>query len=108
LQSIATFIIVAYYIVSGTYHVESYNRWAVLALDIFGVIFWLISFALLADWSANAYSGSYWYGYAYDPWPYGAPYQVDRRSLVKHDPSGKYSASRGLAAASAAGGAVEL
>lgn len=56
MQSIATFIIVLYSVL--TYHVEAchaaYNYWAVLALDIFAIIFWLSSMAYLAA-TRNAY-----------------------------------------------------
>jgi hypothetical protein len=50
MQSIATFIVVLYSVL--TYHVEAchaaYNYWAVLALDIFAIIFWLSSMGYLA------------------------------------------------------------
>jgi hypothetical protein len=49
-QSIATIIVVLYSVL--TYHIEAwhaaYNYWAVLALDIFAIIFWLSSMASLA------------------------------------------------------------
>lgn len=46
---------------------KTYNYWAVLALDLFLTIFWLISFALLA-WQAAWYfaAGAWAYGYGHD------------------------------------------
>jgi hypothetical protein len=38
-----------YIIVAGLVFPIAYNDWAVLALDIFAVLFWLISFPLLAS-----------------------------------------------------------
>jgi len=38
-----------------------YNYWAILALDIFLVIFWLCSFSLLASQVSLSYSFSYGY-----------------------------------------------
>jgi hypothetical protein len=38
-----------YIIVAGLVFPTAYNYWAVLALDIFAVLFWLISFPLLAS-----------------------------------------------------------
>jgi hypothetical protein len=50
MQSLATIIIASYAI--STQYISSwnvaYNYWAVLALDIFGVVFWLSSMAALA------------------------------------------------------------
>jgi hypothetical protein len=50
MQSLATIIIASYSI--STQYISgwnvAYNYWAVLALDIFGVIFWLSSMAALA------------------------------------------------------------
>jgi hypothetical protein len=42
-------IIVVYYLVATIAMPIIYNYWAVLGVDIFAVIFWLISFALLAS-----------------------------------------------------------
>jgi hypothetical protein len=38
-----------YIIVAGLVFPVAYNYWAVLALDIFAILFWLISFPLLAS-----------------------------------------------------------
>jgi hypothetical protein len=50
MQSLATFIVVLYSLL--TQHVKAcqaaYNYWAVLALEIFAIIFWLSSMANLA------------------------------------------------------------
>ncbi|KAI0872637.1 hypothetical protein GGS24DRAFT_502618 [Hypoxylon argillaceum] len=47
---------------------KAYNYWAILGLDIFHVIFWLISFALIASQSAlifdyGSYYGDYYSGF---------------------------------------------
>ncbi|KAK6214127.1 hypothetical protein LQW54_004729 [Pestalotiopsis sp. IQ-011] len=46
--AVATLITTIYHIVAHFGAPHSYNYWAVLSLDIFLLIFWLISFALLA------------------------------------------------------------
>lgn len=54
---------------------KTYNYWAVLALDIFLTIFWLISFALLA-WQAAWYfaAGAWFYSYDDDYYDYDSYY----------------------------------
>lgn len=42
-------IIVVYYLVSTLAVPAMYNYWAVLGLDIFACVFWIISFSLLAS-----------------------------------------------------------
>lgn len=64
--SIFTFIVLAYITFSALFLPKLYNMWAVLALEIFMVIFWLISFAVLASHSANlifisSYDDYYYY-----------------------------------------------
>ncbi|KAK0100106.1 hypothetical protein ONS96_008041 [Cadophora gregata f. sp. sojae] len=51
-QAIATITIAVYYIASVTFRPVFFNYWAVIGLDIFGLIFWLTSFALLASEAA--------------------------------------------------------
>lgn len=53
-QAIATLVITIYYMVVEFSRSawKSYNYWAVLSLDIFALIFWLISFALMAAQTA--------------------------------------------------------
>ncbi|KAI9840670.1 MAG: hypothetical protein M1837_001394 [Sclerophora amabilis] len=65
----ATFIVITYSIVSSVAVHSLYNMWAVLALEIFLIIMWLVSFALLASRSANFYfsTGSSW-DYCYSCW----------------------------------------
>jgi hypothetical protein len=53
-QAIATLIIIAYIFVAGARKSAFYNVWAVLALEIFDVIFWIVSFPLYAEWTAVA------------------------------------------------------
>lgn len=47
--ALATMIIVVYYLVSTIAVPAMYNYWAVLGLDIFACVFWIISFSLLAS-----------------------------------------------------------
>jgi len=47
--ALATMIIVVYYIVATIAAPALYNYWAVLGLDIFACVFWIISFSLLAS-----------------------------------------------------------
>ena len=54
-------IITIYYIVASTGAPVLYNYWAILGLDIFAIIFWLISFALLASEIAPYFDTSYYY-----------------------------------------------
>lgn len=44
-----TIIISVYVIVAETAAPSIYNYWALLGLDIFAIVFWLISFSLLAS-----------------------------------------------------------
>ncbi|KAK9779664.1 hypothetical protein SCAR479_03271 [Seiridium cardinale] len=64
--AIATIISCIYYIVAEFGAPKLFNYWAVLSLDIFLVIFWLISFALLAAEVAPYMNGyttcDYYYG----------------------------------------------
>ena len=48
-QAVCTLIIVVYNLVATMAVPAMYNYWAILGLDIFGVVFWLVSFALLAS-----------------------------------------------------------
>lgn len=47
--SILTFIFLGYIFLTAFKFVRAYNMWAVLGLEIACVIFWLVTFALLAD-----------------------------------------------------------
>ncbi|RDW80156.1 hypothetical protein BP6252_04794 [Coleophoma cylindrospora] len=65
--ALATMIIVIYVGVASLFAPVMYNYWAILGLDVFAIIFWLISFPLLASEIAN-YSGTtynYCYYYCY-------------------------------------------
>jgi hypothetical protein len=48
-QGISTFITLAYILISEFFFQQAYNFWAVLALECFAILFWLVSFALLAS-----------------------------------------------------------
>jgi len=61
-----TLILRGYYIISSSCAPRAYNYWAVLSLESLAVLFWLITFALLADIvaalvSANNANGYYYY-----------------------------------------------
>ncbi|KAI1128686.1 hypothetical protein F5Y10DRAFT_169010 [Nemania abortiva] len=62
--AIVTLITSIYILVAHFGPPKAYNYWAILGLDIFHVIFWLISFALLASQAAIILAASdYYYGY---------------------------------------------
>lgn len=68
-------IIVVFYLVSTIAVPAIYNYWAVLGLDIFACVFWLISFSLLASevasfsiityYSSDSCDGVYYAGVCY-------------------------------------------
>ncbi|KAI1804270.1 hypothetical protein F4811DRAFT_561978 [Daldinia bambusicola] len=74
--SIATFITSIYCLVAHFGPAKAYNYWAILGLDIFLVIFWLISFAILAAQIASVFaiyhSYTSFYGDYYDLSDYDA------------------------------------
>jgi hypothetical protein len=47
----------AYYLSALSYKPQLYNRYAVLALEIQGTIYWMISMVLLAEWASNSNNG---------------------------------------------------
>lgn len=47
--SVLTFVFLIYIFLTASKFARAYNNWAVLALEILLVIFWLVTFALLAD-----------------------------------------------------------
>lgn len=66
-QGLFTLITSIYHLVAEYGAPSIYNYWAVLSLDIFMVIMWLSSFALLASqvaalFSYSYYSSGYYYG----------------------------------------------
>lgn len=80
-----------------------------MGLEIFGVIFWLVTFVLLAHWT-SVYNG-FWYGEnnAYGFW--NAPFApadvgIRSRSIVKRG-TNKYHAGVALAGTAAGLGGVE-
>ena len=52
-QSLATVIITVYILVAAEFYSLIYNYWAILGLDIFLIIFWLISFSVTASNGAS-------------------------------------------------------
>lgn len=80
LQVIVTFIGVGYIIVSSLALRSAYNIWAVLGIDIFLTVMWLISFAIMGAMSSSFYivrSTTYYSFFkrsepGYIPWETGA------------------------------------
>ncbi|KAI9819022.1 MAG: hypothetical protein M1832_004064 [Thelocarpon impressellum] len=78
----ATLIIVTWLLVSLLAVPAAYNMWAQLAVEIFLTLMWLVSFAVLANYTASFYiisSSTYYYGSffkrsepGYIPWETGA------------------------------------
>jgi len=99
--AIATMIIAVYIIVASTAAPIIYNYWAILGLDIFAIVFWLISFSLLASEVAayqivNYSSNDCIYSYA------GVCYY--KRSLAARSTTNVYTYRNAMAAASGLGG----
>ncbi|KAI1164635.1 hypothetical protein F5B18DRAFT_240807 [Nemania serpens] len=63
--AIITLISSIYILVAHFGPPRAYNYWAILGFDIFHVIFWLVSFALLASQAALLLAYSDYYGYYY-------------------------------------------
>jgi len=70
--ALATMIIAVYNIVSSTGLKVAYNYWAILGLDIFAIVFWIISFsyeawttAAATDWYESVYTCTWYDGYCY-------------------------------------------
>ncbi|KAJ8107943.1 hypothetical protein ONZ43_g6576 [Nemania bipapillata] len=65
--SLVTLISSIYILIAHFGPPKAYNYWAILGLDIFHVLFWLISFALLASQAAVlfSYTSYYYYEYAF-------------------------------------------
>jgi len=49
---IATCVIVAYWYYANYPRPQYYNRWAILVLDCFAVVWWLSMWSVLAQWAA--------------------------------------------------------
>ncbi|EFQ25329.1 hypothetical protein CGRA01v4_02715 [Colletotrichum graminicola] len=58
--SLSTMVVTVWLIVAEFSSPKAYNYWAVLALDIFLLFFWLCSFALLAAQTVYLFDGSYY------------------------------------------------
>jgi len=98
--TLATMIITVYYIVAITALPAAYNYWAILSLDIFAVVFWVISFSLLA-WEVAAYGWAVSYSYSYCD-AYGYCYK--KRDLEARATTNVYTYRNALAAAAGLGG----
>jgi hypothetical protein len=93
-------IITVYYIVAVTALPAAYNYWAILSLDIFAIVFWVISFSLLA-WEVAAYGWAVSYSYSYCD-AYGYCYK--KRDLEARATTNVYTYRNALAAAAGLGG----
>lgn len=80
-----TFILGAYYLITSQCAPGGYNFWALISLESLATLFWLVTFALLANTTAavstvydyqSSSSGSYYYDYS-DYYDY---YKLARRS----------------------------
>jgi hypothetical protein len=94
-------IISVYVIVASTAAPVMYNYWAILGLDIFAIVFWIISFSLLGSEVAayqivNYSSDDCIYSYA------GVCYY--KRSLAARSTTNVYTYRNAMAAASGLGG----
>ncbi|TVY26126.1 hypothetical protein LHYA1_G003982 [Lachnellula hyalina] len=101
--AIATIIIAVYSLVSSTVLKTAYNYWAIVALDIFAIIFWIISFSYLASTTAAA---SNWYGSSYtcDDYYYYYCYKKRDAPLVPRATTNVVTYRHSMAAAAGLGG----
>ncbi|PQE10422.1 Integral membrane protein [Rutstroemia sp. NJR-2017a WRK4] len=109
-SSLATIIIVVYYLIATLSFPKLYNYWAILGLEILAVIFWVVSFPLLASEIANSlgyysysdYYSSYGCTYSYD----GYCYYKQKRGLelAKRATTTFYTYRNAMIAAAALGG----
>jgi len=96
--AIATMIITVYYIVAVTAVPTAYNYWAILSLDAFAIIFWIISMSILA-WEVAAYS------WAYDNYSTCIYYYCyKKRDVIAKRDTSLYTYRNALAAAAGLGG----
>jgi hypothetical protein len=96
-------IIAIYVIVASTGAPVMYNYWAILGLDIFAIVFWIISFSLLASEVAAYKIVTYtsYTGYECLYFPSLCGY---KRSLGKRATTSVYTYRNSMAAASGLGG----
>jgi hypothetical protein len=113
LQSIATFVVIGYYLLSTIKFPQFYNRIAVLVLECFMVVWWLACWANLAAWAAAytaidtsfASSGTVTTGSG-GTYCYNGVCVKSKRELAKR--SLNWRAYRGALAAAAGIGALNL
>ncbi|KAF8849191.1 hypothetical protein BDZ45DRAFT_559529, partial [Acephala macrosclerotiorum] len=100
--AIATIIITVYIIVAETCAPVIYNYWAILGLDIFAIVFWIVSFAYLASevaaYQIVTYSDTCTYTY------YGYCLKKRDMDLTKRATTDIYTYRNSMAAASGLGG----
>ncbi|OQV04274.1 hypothetical protein CLAIMM_09184 [Cladophialophora immunda] len=100
----ATLIVFAYYFVALSRKPALYNRWAILALEVCGTLFWLVSFALLARWTS--FYHRFWYGHGPSYGFWHAPFRPSDMGLIPRSIVKRASSSRraGVALAGTAAG----
>ncbi|KIW82478.1 hypothetical protein Z517_05505 [Fonsecaea pedrosoi CBS 271.37] len=108
--SSATLIIFAYYFVALSRKPALYNRWAILALEVGGTLFWLVSFALLSRWTS--FYSRFWYGRGPSYGFWHAPFRpsdmgLSPRTIVKRASSSR-RAGVALAGTAAGLGGIEF
>lgn len=104
-SALATIIITIYVIVASTALPAAYNYWAILGLDIFAIVFWLISFSYLAYDVASVkivtYSYSRGCAFIYDGYCYKNKRGLD---IAKRSTTTIYTYRNAMAAAAGLGG----
>ncbi|CZR59003.1 uncharacterized protein PAC_08895 [Phialocephala subalpina] len=98
--AIATIVITVYIIVAETCAPIIYNYWAILGLDIFAIVFWLVSFAYLASEVAAYQIVTDTCSYTY----YGYCLKKRDMDLTKRATTDVYTYRNSMAAASGLGG----
>lgn len=93
INTVFTFIILAYMLTASTVGSKLYNKWAFLALHIFAVIMWLCAFSLLAA-LASYWTDPYYYYYYY--WTYKR--SLEKRLVTVGAYYGALAGSAGIAA----------
>jgi hypothetical protein len=95
-------IITVYILAASIAFPIAYNYWAILGLDIFAIIFWLISFALLASEVAGYSVVTYYDNYC--TYVNGYCYKKRAIGLEKRASTSPYTYRNAMAAASGLGG----
>ena len=101
----------AYYSITLCSKPEWYNLWAILALEVLGVIFWLTSFALCAEWTSAFNHVQDWRDGEYEDGFWNAPFapeDIGLRSASFKKATSRSRACVGLMGAASGLGALQL